>query len=677
MGFLSILFEKRSLTDASIVRLLTTGSGSVTVGNAIGLAAQFTCTRILSEAIMMLPLKVRQSLPGGGSRLATELSVYWLLDDLANPEMTAAEARQTGMGHLVQWGNAYFQKVFDGAGRVVELWPLRPDRMEVSRGPNGDKVYEYTNGWGEKIPFRSWEIMHIKGLSPDGLIGYSPIGAARRTFEIKAHMDQFQESFYANGARPGMVLKHPGTLSDEAYKHLIDSWEDRHLGAVNANKTALLEEGMSIEDVGIPQSDAEFLASQKYTDRQIYALNRIPSGMANDTEAAAFASREQQSLDFVIYSLGQWMVLWEKAIGRDLLSPIERRTYYAKHTLQALLRGDNASRSQFYSTGLQNGWLSINEVRELEDMNPVLNGDKLFVPLNMVTLDQAVAGTPVNVASVRSLADGMHPDGCTCGAHTRQLTHNGYESRAEDDEENLRQSRVEMARAMQPMLEDIATRTVRREVRDLRKLVDKHLRKRSASDFRDAVQTFYSDFNTVIEDAYRAALMTYARQAMMAAGAELGEKSKGLTDALRAFVNDYLVAFGNGWAGSARTQLEIVLDEALANDVDPVDLIDQRLTRWEETKPVKTSERLTFEALNAFVLTSYAAYSITRYKWIASGESCPFCRQLSGKTAGLEEYILTDGNELDGGDAAPMRISRNVRHGPLHGGCDCVVRAVR
>jgi hypothetical protein len=123
--------------------------------------------------------------------------------------------------------------------------------------------------------------------------------------------------------------------------------------------------------------------------------------------------------------------------------------------------------------------------------------------------------------------------------------------------------------------------------------------------------------------------------------------------------------------------LEIVLDEALSQDVDPVEQIENRLTRWEETKPVKTSERLTFEALNAFVLTSYAAYSITRYKWIASGESCPFCRQLSGKTAGLEEYILTDGNELDGGDAAPMRISRNVRHGPLHGGCDCVVRAVR
>ena len=685
-GFLESLFQplkRTSINDPEIVRVLRGGDSQVTTSTALSIATVFTCARVLSESVMMLPLEIRQRKAAGGSRRAIEHPAFSLLHDLPNPEMTAAEVRQAAMGHLAQWGNAYLQKIPDNSGRLLEMWPLRPDRMEVLRAPDGNLVYKYGNGSGTPRYFQAWEIMHLRGLSGDGLIGYSPIGQARRTFETQARMDQYQDSFYANGARPGMVLKHPGKLSDKAYSRLLESWEDRHQGANNAHKLAILEEGMAAEDIGIPQSDAQFLESKKFSRAEICALFRVPAHMANDMDSATFASIEQMSLEFVIYTLTPWLVLWEQAIFRDLLTEDERKTYYAKHKLQSLLRGDNASRGQFYSIGLQWGWFSINDVREFEDLNPVEGGDTYFVPLNMVPLGQAIKGLTAPtaggsaLASVRAVADYEHPEGCTCGAHRSQAP---AQTRADDEDaqETLRQSRVEMARSMHPVLEDIGLRTVRREVRDVRKLVDKHLRKRSEStDFVDAVGEFYKDWNQVVEDNFRAALISYARQSMMAAAAELGEKSKGLTDTLREFVNGYLATFGNGWSGSSRTQIEIVIQEALDAGLDPADQVDERLTRWEETKPKKVADRQSFEALNAFVLASYGAYSITRYRWVASGQSCPFCRQLSGQTAGIEEHIVGEGTELDGGDAGPMRIKRNVRHGPLHGGCDCTVQAER
>lgn len=680
MGFLDALLPKpqRRSGDAVYMQMLRGKATSVTPSNALQIAAVFSCVRVLSESIAMLPLELRVRLARGSDK-AVNHPLYLLLHDLPNPEMTSIELRMTLMGHVAGWGNAYGQIIRDRAGRVLELWPLRPEpeRMKPYRSDQGELLYEYTEADGSKRIFHAWEILHIKGLSSDGLTGYSPIAQARRTFEIKASMEQYQDSFYENNATPGVVLKHPGKLSLNAQKNILGSWNERHRGAARANSADILEEGMSIEQIGIPQADSQFLESQKYTRNEIAALFKVPSHMINDLDRATFGNIEQMSLEFVIYTLTPWLVEWEQAISRDLLSTEERGRFYAKHSLQALLRGDNASRAQFYSTGLQWGYLSINDVRVLEDQNPIANGDTYFVPLNMVPIDVAVKGqapAAPALASVRALIDHDHPEGCTCGAHRGA---GPSAQRADDDGEDLRKSRVELARSMSPVLEDIATRTVKREARDIRKAVEKHLRKRADDDFSKWLTEFYADFNNVVEDAFRAALMTMARQAMMSSAAELGEKSKGLTDQLRAFVNDYLAAMGNGWAGSSRTQIEIVLADALAAGVDPADAIEERLTRWEETKPTKVADRHSIEGLNAFVLKSYAAYSITRFQWLAAGESCPFCRQLSGKTAGIEESIVEAGATLDGGDAGGMQISRNVRHGPLHGGCDCMVRAVR
>jgi HK97 family phage portal protein len=682
MGIVSrLLTPTNQRSDGRIMGWLRGGGGAVTPDNATQIAVVFSCVRVLAESVAMLPLEMRAR-DARGSRAATELPLYQLLHDLPNPDMTSMDLRMMLMGHLATWGNAYAQKVPDRSGRWIELWPLAVNRMEAPvRGTDGQLYYPYQEASGEKRTFAGSEILHIRGLSSDGLVGLSPISVARRAFERKQQMEQFEQAFYANNAQPGAVLRHPGKLSDKAYDRLRESWESRHMGPTNANRLAVLEEGLDVTSIGVPQSDAQFLESQKLTRNEIAGLFRVPSHMVNDLDRATFSNIEMMSLEFVIYTLMPWLVVWEQAINRSLLSDQQRGRYYAKHVVQALLRGDNASRAAYYQTGLQNGWMSINDVRELEDANPITNGDTYMVPLNMVPLDQAVKGmAPAPAggqASVRAYLDADHAGGCTCGQCGRSLSTVDSERRAdgEDQVEELRLSRVEMARAMQPVMEDIAARIVKRESRDVRRLVDKHLRKRSNAEFLDGLRQLYLDFDGVVSDNFRAALLSYARQAMMAAGAELGKKSKGLTDELRQFVNDYLATLGTGWAASSRTQLEIVLSEALDAGTDPAEAIEERLTRWDETKAQKTGERQTFEALNALVIASYGAYGITRIRWAASGASCPFCRQLSGKVAGIEEHFVADGDVLHGGDAAPMQLKRNVRHGPLHGGCDCVVVA--
>lgn len=682
-GIISRLFgpaEKRSDGD-EIVRVLSGSGGSVTPDTALQLATVLACVRVLAESVATLPLELRAH-EARGSRKATEHPLYTLLHDLPNPEMTSFDMRMTMMGHLGTWGNAYAQKVPDRSGRWIELWPLVPNRMEGPvRAADGDLIYPYYDAYGRKRVFRRWEILHIRGLSPDGVVGYSPISLARKTFERKLRMEQFEQAFYDNGAQPGALLKHPGQLSDKAYNRLLNSWEDRHRGARNANKVAILEEGLDLISVGVPQADAQFLDSQKFTRSEIAGLFRVPSHMINDLDRATFSNIEHLSLEFVIDTLTPWLEAWEQAIYRDLLTPDERRRYYAKHKLQSRLRGDNQSRGQFYSLMLQWGVFCVNDVRELEDLNPIADGDTYFVPLNMMPISQAATGQAVATApaaanAVRSYLHQHGDEACTCDACQERKAFPGKRADGvSDEDEDLRTSRVEMARAMEPVLDDIAVRVTRREVRDVRKLVDKHLRKRAQDEFLDALRELYNEFDGVVEDAFRAALLSYARQAMLAASAELGKKSKGLTDELRQFVTEYLASMGDGWASSSRLQIEILLQEAADTNQDPAAMVDERLTRWEDTKPGKVADRHAFEALNALVIASYGAHQVRLLRWLAAGASCPFCQQLSGKVAGIEEYFIQAGTSLDGGGAEPMLISRNVRHGPLHGGCDCVVVA--
>lgn len=355
----------------------TTSGKPVNERTAMQTTAVYACVRILAEAVASLPLHVYEYQDDGGKKLVHDHPLYYLLHDEPNPEMTSFVFRETLMSHLLIWGNAYAQIIRDGAGRVLGLYPLLPDKMEVQRDDKGNIYYVYSRNSDENPMFKEYgniklkaeDVLHIPGLGFDGLIGYSPIAMAKNAVGMTLACEEYGASFFANGANPGGVLEHPGVLKDPS--KVRESWNSVYRGVSNAHKIAVLEEGMKYQQIGIPPEEAQFLETRKFQINEIARLYRIPPHMVGDLDKSSFSNIEQQSLEFVKYTLDPWVIRWEQSLQRSLLLPREKGKYFIKLNVDGLLRGDYQSRMNGYAVGRQNGWFSANDIREMENMNPI------------------------------------------------------------------------------------------------------------------------------------------------------------------------------------------------------------------------------------------------------------------------------------------------------------------
>lgn len=355
----------------------TTSGKPVNERTAMQTTAVYACVRILAEAVASLPFHVYEYQDDGGKKLVHDHPLYYLLHDEPNPEMTSFVFRETLMSHLLIWGNAYAQIIRDGAGRVLGLYPLLPDKMDVQRDDKGNIYYVYSRNSDENPMFKEYgniklkaeDVLHIPGLGFDGLIGYSPIAMAKNAVGMTLACEEYGASFFANGANPGGVLEHPGVLKDPS--KVRESWNSVYRGVNNAHKIAVLEEGMKYQQIGIPPEEAQFLETRKFQINEIARLYRIPPHMVGDLDKSSFSNIEQQSLEFVKYTLDPWVIRWEQSLQRSLLLPGEKGKYFIKLNVDGLLRGDYQSRMNGYAVGRQNGWFSANDIREMENMNPI------------------------------------------------------------------------------------------------------------------------------------------------------------------------------------------------------------------------------------------------------------------------------------------------------------------
>ena len=355
----------------------TTSGKPVNERTAMQTTAVYACVRILAEAVASLPLHVYEYQDDGGKKQVHDHPLYYLLHDEPNPEMTSFVFRETLMSHLLIWGNAYAQIIRDGTGRVLGLYPLLPDKMDVQRDDRGNIYYVYSRNSDENPMFKEYgdirlkaeEVLHIPGLGFDGLIGYSPIAMAKNAVGMTLACEEYGASFFANGANPGGVLEHPGVLKDPS--KVRESWNSVYRGVNNAHKIAVLEEGMKYQQIGIPPEEAQFLETRKFQINEIARLYRIPPHMVGDLDKSSFSNIEQQSLEFVKYTLDPWVIRWEQSLQRSLLLPGEKGKYFIKLNVDGLLRGDYQSRMNGYAVGRQNGWFSANDIREMENMNPI------------------------------------------------------------------------------------------------------------------------------------------------------------------------------------------------------------------------------------------------------------------------------------------------------------------
>jgi len=378
----------------------TTAGKPVNEHTAMQMTAVYSCVRILAETLAGLPLHVYKYNDSGGKEKYLQHPLYRLLHDEPNPEMTSFTFRETLMSHLLLWGNAYAQIIRNARGEVIALYPLMPNKMTVDRDKNGQLFYLYqrsvedapTLGKDSLVYLDPSDVLHIPGLGFDGLVGYSPIAMAKNAIGLAMATEEYGAKFFANGAAPGGVLEHPGTIKDP--QKVRDSWNAAYQGSTNSHRVAVLEEGMKYQQIGIPPEQAQFLETRKFQINEIARIFRVPPHMLADLEKSSFSNIEQQSLEFVKYTLDPWVVRWEQNMYRSLLMASEKPTVFIKFNVDGLLRGDYVSRMSGYATARQNGWMSANDIRELENLDRIpaeLGGDLYLINGAMTKLQDAGA----------------------------------------------------------------------------------------------------------------------------------------------------------------------------------------------------------------------------------------------------------------------------------------------
>lgn len=653
MGVLTRMFAPTSVRGVEPItyqRLADIASGGptktgvhVSPANAMTYTAVLACVRVLAESIASLPCIVYERVGEEERKRATGLPLYRLLHNSPNPRMTAFGFFEQAMAHLTLWGNFYCEIEWSNAGRPLALWPLRPDVMQVAVGGDGRRQYTYGS---EELA--AGKVLHLMGLSVDGVTGASLIRLAREAVGLGLATQEFGATVFKNGAVPGIVLRHPGELGPEGHTNLRREWNEMHSGLENSHKVAILEEGMSIDKLGIPPEDAQFLETRRFQVEEIARIFRVPLHKLADLTHATFSNIEHQGIEFTQDTVRPWAVRIEQEIAKQLMTPDEQDRYYAEFLLTALLRGDTPSRYQAYATGRQWGWLSSNDIRRLENMDPVTGGDVYLQPLNMV-----VAG--------KTTADGGQR---TAGGGRRALT----VAVRKDDLGNTGKGRKRLAEVARPQLEEAAQRVLNREQNDIGKMA----KKLPQADLSEWLDRFLNDHQAFVESNIAAPVTALGQLAGDAAEEEVGSDTA--ADALELFLAEYVTSRSGAWIARLRLRLRKVMEEAEAAEAGtgPAAVIEALQKRKDDEAADWSRDQAT-RIVNAAAVIVWTAVGVTVLRWIAFGDNCDYCGSLNGKTVGVSEWFVKSGEEMKGGDGKSFSTASNVRHPPLHDGCDCMI----
>lgn len=413
MGFLSHLLAPQASRDPGDERWwqafspMTASGQAVSEGRAMRTSAVYGCVKVLSESVGQLPIHVYQRVGEGRDR-ADDHPVEDLMR-YPNRINTGSEWRETMQGHVSLRGNAY-SAIEVGVNRSINaLVPMHPDRVTVRMTPDRELLYDYREPEtvarsAGKVTFLQGEVLHLRGLSDDGIMGLSPIQQMRESVGMALAAEDYGARFFANDTQGGMIIEMPGTFKDEAAAARFKlSWQEMGTGG-NRHKVRVLEAGAKAQKLGMTNKDAQFLEARKYQLEDIARAFRVPLHLLNSLDRATFNNIEHLGLEFVVHTLGPWLNKWEEAIGRSLIGEDESRRFYVEFLVDAFLRGDIKSRYEAYASGISASWLAPNEVRKRENLSPLPGLDQPLQPLNM-----APAGSNAEQAAaiVRREADGL------------------------------------------------------------------------------------------------------------------------------------------------------------------------------------------------------------------------------------------------------------------------------
>lgn len=510
---IEITNEQRSdlnaLDDRWYTNLLTfprTSSGAiVTPDTSIRLTAVWCAVKIISEAIASLPLHLYERKPNNGKDRNSSHFLFPVLAIKPNNWQTRFEFVEQLTTHVLLRGNGYAQIVPTKDGELAQLIPLDPDRMEPKPSPRGLIKYYYRKPDGTTRVFQYWQILHVRGMSLDGVLGLSPIEQCREAIGLTASAEEYSSRFYSNDATPGGVLEHPGKLDDKTHSRIKQSWIDAHSGPNKSHKPAILEEGMQWKSIAVSARDAQFIEARKFQITEIARIFNLPPHFLKDLDNASFSNIENQDLAFLKHSIRPWLTRWEQALHRDVVAQMtddvvpgtRQPKYFFEFKTDGLLRGDAKTRNQSYAIALQWGWHSINEVRAMENLNPIDGGDIHLAPLNMVPIEKLPA---FGEKLVEGAGDDPTPEGTSNTAPGNEQ----IDDDATNDDRSVINASWDMA--FQKVFEDTIGRLHRREQKELDKI------KRQNKSILDWSEKYYEKNTLLIRDSLLPVVTAFLEQ---------------------------------------------------------------------------------------------------------------------------------------------------------------------
>lgn len=656
------------LSSEELIRIVSgpptyTGK-SVTPDSAMRVATILACVRVLAEAVGQLPwITYRRDDSGSASRRerATEHPVYELLKSRPNEYMSSIVYREFAVQDLILRGNHYAEIQYDRHGYPVALWPLPAANTKAVKLDDGRVRYFLEVGKDRPILMPD-QVIHVRLLgglvSGTGLIDY-----ARETVGYARALDEYQGRFFSNGANMSGYLKHPSKLSKEAKERLRSSWENTHTGLSNAHRLAVLEEGLEWVKTSVSPSEAQAIESRNFTRSELAGIMRVPAHMINDLERATFSNIEHQSIAFVMYDLLPWLVRFDQEYSYKLFTGEERGRYYSEFNPDGLLRGDTLQRAQALEVKRRNGVLTTNEWRTLDNQNPIENefGDALIVPQHnaIVTKD----------GSILSYDQPLEPGSDEEPARAQKRSRTDEELRAwEKRNEAFARRRRQLEKSLEPVFEDSVGRIVRREARGVRELIHK-AENRDRQSFERLLEEFYEDIEwprQYVEAAFRGL--------WEATKDELGDEFEewpAREEELEEFQNEYLRAFLERYRGRSLRQLRALLTEAAEEALEYDELVEQRISEWEERRPAKVADEETTRGANALAQKVYMIAGLEYLRWFANPTACPFCTRLHGMRVPTGVFFAREGESIEDEAGEQMAVNHSVSHPPLHEGCEC------
>jgi HK97 family phage portal protein len=388
------MYDLRGIDWPEVSPTRTPSGIRVNADNAMACSAYTACIRVISDAVSALPLHVFERMANGGKQKAPTHPVYRLLHMQPNPWQTAQEFRDWMTGMYLHYGASYAEIRPGARGAVSELWPLHSSRMEVERLEDGTLRYRYREPSGRQTVYSQEQIFCLRFTTEDGIKAIPTYKIFQNAIGLSQALETHGSTYFGNNARPGIVLESENPIPIEAAERLREQWERMHRGPDRAFRTAILPNGVKAHELSGSNEAAQFLETRQYQVIEICRAFRVPPHMIQDLTRSTYSNIEVQGTEFVQHCLLPHLKRWEAAISRDLI--VDDETYFAEHNVNGLLRGDHASRSAFYVSALQNGWMTINEIREAENLNPIgPDGDKHFIQQNMTTLDRVGEEPPV------------------------------------------------------------------------------------------------------------------------------------------------------------------------------------------------------------------------------------------------------------------------------------------